>query len=242
MMTDDDHHKIFLKRLEGSRTAVWVAAAWLHKRGWSVAIPAIQHGPKRSDWKKFSDNGDILAWSPGSKERHRFEVKGIGFPFTCRKDWPFRDKYLICSKHSFDKVDPKPTMYINVAPDFVHLGLVSGASCNAWHFSEWADKEHPGINTEKYWCDTDLVTFTTINNVERLDLHLRVPQAAAREQDHPAEQDAQVPQQAADDQRGQVRQHQGGEQARRAEADGKGRGDRAPRAPDAFPTHPSPGA
>jgi hypothetical protein len=193
MMTNEEHHKIFLRRLESSRDAVWLVAYWLHRRGWTVEVPAIHHGEKRSDWKKFSDEGDLLISTPGSLTKHRVEVKGINYQFTCLADWPFKLQYLICTQHSFDKANPKPLMYVTVSPDGVHLGIVLSEKSPSWKVSEWADKEHPGIRTPRYWCDPINVRFMSINDVE-VDLSRRVQGAHGQA----AGQD-EVPQQAAGD-------------------------------------------
>jgi hypothetical protein len=77
------------------------------------------------DWKKHSDSGDLWVRVDTDSPEMRFEVKHIvsAGEFTNAEDWPW-PKMFVCSKHSFDRADPKPSTFFLVNRNLTHAASI----------------------------------------------------------------------------------------------------------------------
>lgn len=86
----DHSHSVFQKDLRDSFEAVKLVAKWLSQ--WYEIDPLIPPivTPHQSQWRRFSDSGDIRGTRRSTGEVHLFEAKGLNYHFTCEADWPHR--------------------------------------------------------------------------------------------------------------------------------------------------------
>lgn len=163
MNTSDDEERIqkdherFMKHLEASQDAVWRAGRWLSGKKYDVAIPATTVGPEYKGWEKHVDKGDLYIAKDNVQQR--IEVKKLSVNFTCRDDWPFKDKFIVCAKHSFDNASPKPHAYIIMSDDMQYVATVKGESCSQWEVETKVDTRYDQISQRFYMSPLDLVRF-----------------------------------------------------------------------------------
>ena len=132
----------FQKRLDKSRFSTFLVAEYLHKRGYTVHIPAFDYRPPDSNWQDHVDNGDLYVW----KEREnnlRIDVKHIATDFTCAKDFP-HDKLFIADIRAIRRADPHPEAYVIVNKQATHMGIV-------WWKTQahWVEVNVHASNTDK---------------------------------------------------------------------------------------------
>jgi hypothetical protein len=142
-VTHDNHQK-FLSHLDNSSSAVWLVAEMLNGRGYDVSIPPNTRAERHSDWQNHADSGDIYI-------RQRIEVKQLGVAFTCAEDWPFRDKFIVCAKHAFDRATPKPYAYIIVSKCGGHAASVFSSNSASWTVDTRVDSRYEGVEQEFYF-------------------------------------------------------------------------------------------
>jgi hypothetical protein len=129
-MTDLSQHQRFLQRLDNSRASIFLVAEWLHKRGYSVSIPAIRYAPKASEQLDYVDEGDIIIERDGVKSL--VEVKHIQKHFTCREDWPFPRVYM-ANLAASERFAGKTVSYFIVNNDMTHMGIIYNHTKEHWY-------------------------------------------------------------------------------------------------------------
>lgn len=159
MSVDETYHQKFLQNVIASDAAVMAVARWFRMRKHYVAMPPIHLAKAHAEWKKASDSGDLFLWRKESKRWDRIEVKCITSTFTSRADWPFRDKFIVCSRHSFDRAKRKPFCYLILNPEHTHVGAVFVSTSESWHVEQRADSKFGGMKQDFYFCPLDLVKF-----------------------------------------------------------------------------------
>jgi hypothetical protein len=155
-MSSNDAHKRFLENLDASVAAVWSIAKWLQSHGYAVTVNPIRKAPAHEQWKEYVDHGNI-------EIRRRVEVKHLSVNFTGRQDWLFGSKFLVCAKHSFDHITPKPYAYVIVSADFSACAIVHSSTSDKWTIESRQDVRHgDDYQQEFYLCPIDLVKWSKI--------------------------------------------------------------------------------
>jgi hypothetical protein len=154
---DEENHRIFLRSLDESGSAVWRVARWIHSQGMHVKINAAGRAPRREDWRDFSDCGDLEVCL-------RVEVKQLSREFRDRETWPFGDKFIACSKGSWDRAFPKPWVYIYLSADGIHYAKLSGATRDRWTVDTRRDSRHEDVVQQFYFAPIELVTWGSLED------------------------------------------------------------------------------
>jgi hypothetical protein len=137
------NHEKFLSHLKKSDNGVWSVARWLHGRGHNVKINCSPQAPSADQWKKYADNGDL-------EISLRVEVKQLSADFTGEGDWPFRNKFIVCAKHSWDNSQPKPYAYIYLNKEGSHAAIVMGHTSKTWGIEKKIDSRYDNVEQEFY--------------------------------------------------------------------------------------------
>jgi len=133
----------FVKRLKQSQKAVDVVAEWWRARDYIVEVPDTKIRPHHNQWREYADSGDCYVKSKNSGEKKRMEVKGLGYNFTSRLDWPFGSNFIVCAKHSWDNAKPKPFLYMYLNPGMTHAAVVFGHHHKSWKIKSIPDRDRP---------------------------------------------------------------------------------------------------
>ena len=156
-----EQHDKFLKRLDGSRVAVFRVGEWLHRKGFTVTIPSISYAPDARSHMDHVDDGDILISRPSAKhEFARVEVKHIQHDFDCVENYPFK-RVVIASKDVIDRADPEPLVYVIVNKEMTHGGLVYYSERDKW-FEYPMDASNTGNREMKYAVLPEYVKFVDL--------------------------------------------------------------------------------
>ena len=153
----DLNHECFLDHLKESEPARWRIARWLVGLGYNVAVKPMRAAPTVEEWRKFADNGDLDVIM-------RVEVKQLTCDFTSREDWPFGDKFIVCSRRSFDEAQPRPYCYIILNNAGTHAAFVLGDSYKTWKVETRTDSRYPRYQQEFYFAPLNKVTFRSIES------------------------------------------------------------------------------
>jgi len=161
-MSDDrrGQHQKFLERLDASRPSIFRVAEWLHKRGYSVSIPAIQYAPTAKEHLKYVDHGDIVIEKNGKKGL--VEVKHmIKRNFTCAADHK-RDDILLSNVNAVKRLINRVTAYVIVNQTMTHVAVIYSNTKE-----HWFEKKVFAKNTQNYEmfmaCPIKFVEFRCIN-------------------------------------------------------------------------------
>lgn len=152
----DANHEKFLSHLDASSGGVSLAKAWLESRGHEVSIRPSGRAEARADWKNHADNGDLTI-------SLRVEVKQLGCDFTCEADWPFRDKFIVCAKHAFDRAKPKPYGFIIINRAGTHAAFVLCSDARHWTVERRKDSRYDGVEQDFYLSPLPNVKFGQLN-------------------------------------------------------------------------------
>lgn len=153
-------YEAFIRRLDKSRMSTFLVAEYLHKRGYTVHIPAFDYRPLGSNWQDHVDNGDLYVW----KERDdmlRIDVKHINRQFTCREDFP-HSHIFVADARAIKRADPKPSAYIVVNKAATHIAIIWWKTSSVW-------EEHQvfASNTQRHIkvmrCPTEHVDFRALD-------------------------------------------------------------------------------
>lgn len=153
-------HKAFLRRLDQSRLSTFLVAEFLHKRGYTVVIPAFNYPPPNSNWEDHVDDGDLFI-SKDNEPQHRIDVKHINVDFTCADDFPHSHMF-VADARAIKRANPHPLAYIIVNKSASHVAIVWWKTIGVW-------EEHTvfASNTEKHItvmrCPVEHVDFRTLD-------------------------------------------------------------------------------
>lgn len=150
-----DNNDRFISHLQQSNEAVWTVANWLHSRGNNVTVNAAGVRPSHEDWKEYADQGDLYI-------SQRVEVKGLSAEFSCREDWPFGQKFIVCAKNAFDRATPKPHSFIYLNKARTHAAIVMGSTSAKWYVENRKDSRYDDYQQDFYFCPLDQVKFVRI--------------------------------------------------------------------------------
>jgi hypothetical protein len=127
-----DRHEGFTKRLDASRSSTFRVAEWLHKKGFSVTIPAIRFAPLGANPLDYVDEGDLFIESGGKK--HRIDVKHRGTEFTDADSWPqkLKGKMIVSNKIAVDRANGESKAYIIVSQPMTHIAIIWNTTREHW--------------------------------------------------------------------------------------------------------------
>ena len=145
----------FLKHLDASHDAVWCAARWLQNKGHHVVVTPTSKSKTHGEWKQHADSGDLYL-------QQRIEVKKRGIDFTGAGDWPHGDKFIVCSRHSYDLARPKPYAWIILNKAKTHAAIVKAESRTRWVVEKRTDSRYQNYTQEFYFCPLDCVTWVSL--------------------------------------------------------------------------------
>lgn len=126
----------------------------------------VSKAPTASDWEKHSDGGDLFVRMAPIDDWLRTEVKHRQLDFTDRDSFKYPDM-MVCSKHSFDRADPKPYAYVMLNKAMTHAAIISTESLEFWTVKEYGDKNFGnGYKQLKYMCPKERIHFVELTTKE----------------------------------------------------------------------------
>ncbi len=120
-----------------------------------MKVNAAPKAEKRSEWKNYADQGDI-------EISQRVEIKQLSAQFTGPDDWPFKPKFIVCAKHSWDRSVPKPYAYIVLSKDGMNAGIVMGHTNSEWTVEERTDTRYKNVKQEFYFCPMEHIKWVKL--------------------------------------------------------------------------------
>jgi hypothetical protein len=148
------NHERFLSHLDESNRDAWLVAMWLQSKGKTVSVSAVHKAPSADQYEDFVDGGDLVL-------HRRAEVKGLSANFTGSHDWPFGNKFIVCSKDSFDRAKQKPELFFYLNNEKTHLAILDVRETKHSWFTEERHDARYGDNYKQlfYLCRPDQVKF-----------------------------------------------------------------------------------
>tara|TARA_R110000764_G_scaffold186593_1_gene272027 strand:- start:28 stop:507 length:480 start_codon:yes stop_codon:yes gene_type:complete len=153
MNTETNNHSLFLSHLDKSDLSRWVVAKFLVGWGESVTINPTKKAKTHSEWKKFTDNGDLYM---GDK---RVEVKHLSCSFTCKEDWPFGYNFIVCATHAWNRSDPKPDYFFVLSSNMENVAVVSGEDRDSWYTGDRVDSRYENVEQSFLFTPVNKVNF-----------------------------------------------------------------------------------
>jgi hypothetical protein len=157
----NERHDKFVKRLFGSRAAVFRVAEWLNTAGYAVMIPPIVARESHENPADFYDEGDLFRKKKGG-EWERVEVKGSGYDFTDNNSWPY-STMIVSNKAAVDRGSGKVVAYVILSVNWEWVAIIKSDTREHWRVETIHAK-----NTDKYedfyMCPADKVIFRQIKN------------------------------------------------------------------------------
>lgn len=153
-------YEAFIRRLDKSRLSTFLVAEFLHKRGYTIHIPAFDYRPPDSNWREHVDDGDLYIWKE-HEPQHRIDVKHINTDFTCYDDFPHSHMF-VADARAIKRADPHPLAYVLVNKAGTHVAIVWWKTRGVW-------EEHQvfASNTQKHItvmrCPVEHVTFRALD-------------------------------------------------------------------------------
>lgn len=149
---NDRNFEKFKGHLVDSVDGVLNASRWLNKLGYTVIMPPLSIAKDYNDRLNHLDGGDLFI-------QQRIEVKTLSAEFTCAEDWPFKQKFIVCAKHSFDNAKPKPYAYLIQNASKTHVAIVPASTHKEWQIEERRDSRYEDLTQLFYLCPLHLVKF-----------------------------------------------------------------------------------
>ena len=159
-------HAKFLAFLKASEEAVWFLARWFsvnHNR--AVQIYPATKAKTHKEWKNHVDQGDLYMRPEGADRFMRYEVKRLGVDFSGPHDWPFKPKFIVCAKHSYDNASPPPSSYFILNRDMTCMAIARGSTHDKWTVEKRMDSR-TNVAQEFYFCPMEHVIFHPVVDEE----------------------------------------------------------------------------
>jgi len=148
-------HTRFIEHLDASNPTVFQCAKFFYDKGIQVAISPMSKSKGYDDRLDHTDDGDLFI-------QQRIEVKGLSADFTNGSDWPFRDEFIVCAAHSYDRAKPKPYAYMILNRNRTHVAIVYGKSRPQWTTKRIKDGRYEDMTQEFYLCPLEHVDFRAL--------------------------------------------------------------------------------
>lgn len=142
-------------KLKRSNDAVWAVAKYMHSFTYTITIPALNIAKDLSEYKKFTDDGDIILHRDGRKEK--IEVKHQTWDWTSHTDIPWPE-IIVCAKKSYDRHSEKPSAYFLVNKQLSHALVIPTSTYHSWKVKEIHDKQKDWVQT-MYMIDPKIYQF-----------------------------------------------------------------------------------
>lgn len=151
----------FFRRLDASRKSTFLVAEYLHRRGFTIHIPAFDYNERDEPWEEHVDDGDLYVWKEREK-MHRIDVKHISLDFTSKSDFPYSHMF-VADIRAINRADPFPLAYIVMNKSCTHLGIVWGNKKDLWEPHEvFASNTNKMITVMR--CPVEHVDFRSLND------------------------------------------------------------------------------
>jgi len=160
----DQSDPTFVADLLASGEAVEVVAAWYRAIGYSVEIPATRIRPTAELAAEYRDRGDLYAVDAGGWSK-RVEVKRVGFSFSDRSTWRFRD-ILVLGRAYWDSAEPRPFAIWSLSHDLRAAAVVYGQQAKLWTAREIFDTVH-GRRRSAYFSPLNLAVWRSLEGINR---------------------------------------------------------------------------
>ena len=121
---------------------------------------SVQVVPSYEVRMEYVDDGDLEYYK--DDEWRRVEVKHLSGTFTSRKNWPFRN-YFVMAKHAWDKADPKPDVLLTFSKSMRHVASVKGDSYDDWFPVSFKDRRYVNYRQTTYATTVDSVKFSKVD-------------------------------------------------------------------------------
>lgn len=125
----------FKDRLLESRPSMFVVGLWLHRKGYSVEIPAFRIAPSIEVWADYLDDGDVFAFAHRDV-RHRYEVKHLKEPFSTRASWPFGNRIFVDKKRKVESAKAEVMAWVTVSQDLRALAVIPRNTHDQWELTK----------------------------------------------------------------------------------------------------------
>ena len=159
----NDRHEKFVKRLFGSRGAVFRVGEWLSRGGYAVMIPPIVAAQAHENPADFYDEGDLFRKRKGGVWE-RIEVKGSGYDFTDNNSWPYQSM-IVSNKAAVERGAGDVVAYVILSANWDWVAIIKSDTREHWQVANLY-----ASNTEKredfYLCPADKVIFCKITDGE----------------------------------------------------------------------------
>jgi hypothetical protein len=150
-------HGDFLKRLNGSRPAVFAVAYWLNGRGNEMIIPPLKYAPSAADAADYVDAGDLFCRSPRGMTR-LVEVKHSRKWLA--RDFPYQLMF-VASVAQVERRHGQVGAYFVVSLDYSRLGWIKPSTQVHWTLVE-KRAGNTGNVERNYACPVDHVIFVDL--------------------------------------------------------------------------------
>lgn len=140
----------FISRLDASRKSTFLVAEYLHKRGFSIRIPAFDYNENNEPWEEHVDDGDLYIWKT-PETPFRIDVKHISMEFTTRDSFKLSHLF-VADIRAVERANPFPLAYITVNSSCSHMAIIWG-------------------NTKKHWVPYDVYA----SNTDKMITVMRCP-------------------------------------------------------------------
>jgi len=134
----------YKRNLKKSNDAVWAVARYIHEFTYTVTVPALRIAKDLSEYKQFTDDGDIILHRNGNEEK--IEVKHQSWNWTEHKDIPWK-QIIVCAKKSYDRHNVKPSAYFLVNKQLTHSLVIPTKTYHTWTVKDIHDKHKDWIQT-----------------------------------------------------------------------------------------------
>jgi len=110
-------------------------AAWLHKKGRTVTIPAIRYAPEHKDFLQYVDGGDLIITKEDGTEAV-IEVKHLKkTDFTGAHDWP-HPIVIVSNIHTVDRNRGRVKTYVLMNRAMTHIATVRADDIDKWQIKK----------------------------------------------------------------------------------------------------------
>jgi len=123
-MTDATHAE-FTENFDLSRDGVKRIGMYLESHRYEVVYPKQRKAPHQSQWREYSDDGDLFVTPYGDVSDLRIEVRYIQSHFTGEHDWPFSPKFIANNVGSWARAGRKPEWIFYPNKALTHTALLS---------------------------------------------------------------------------------------------------------------------